>query len=225
MTTSAPLRTSAMIASFADPGVRTTPAPFGHALVEAAEKDERIVGLTADLGKYTDMHIFAKAFPERYFQMGMAEQLLFGAAAGRAETGLVPFASTYSVFAARRAYDFICLDIAEPGLNVNIVGGTAGADHWIRAFASSHRGRRDLPRRARADDCRSVRLGRYHTGRASAGRTRRSDPSAPLARPGTHRARRVRLHLRARQGQSRAGRHRCGVRVEWIDDDACPVGR
>src|SRR6478752_6133362 len=123
MTTSAPLRTSAMIASFADPGVRTTPAPFGSALVEAAEKDERIVGLTADLGKYTDMHIFAKAFPERYFQMGMAEQLLFGAAAGMAETGLVPFASTYSVFAARRAYDFICLDIAEPNLNVNIIGG------------------------------------------------------------------------------------------------------
>ena len=76
MTKLAPLRTSAMIASFADPGQRTTAAPFGHALVAAAEADKRIVGLTADLGKYTDMHIFAKAFPERYFQMGMAEQLL-----------------------------------------------------------------------------------------------------------------------------------------------------
>ena len=84
--------------------------------------------MTADLGKYTDMHIFAHAFPKRYFQMGMAEQLLFGAAAGMAETGLVPFASTYSVFAARRAYDFICLDIAEPGLNVNIVGGLPVTD-------------------------------------------------------------------------------------------------
>ena len=52
-----------MIASFADPGQNTTPAPFGHALVKAAKADERIVGLTADLGKYTDMHIFAKAFP------------------------------------------------------------------------------------------------------------------------------------------------------------------
>src|SRR6476646_9220174 len=126
MKTTAPLRTSAMIASFADPGQRTTPAPFGHALVAAAQADDQIVGLTADLGKYTDMHIFAKEFPQRYFQMGMAEQLLFGAAAGMAETGLVPFASTYSVFAARRAYDFICLDIAEPGLNVNIVGGLPG---------------------------------------------------------------------------------------------------
>ena len=116
MSTAAPkLTTSAMIASFADPGQKTTPAPVrarpGRA---AAQADDRIVGLTADLGKYTDMHIFAQAFPERFFQMGMAEQLLFGAAAGMAETGLVPFASTYSVFAARRAYDFICLDIAEP---------------------------------------------------------------------------------------------------------------
>ena len=50
MTSQAPLRTSAMIASFADPGQRTTPAPFGHALVAAARADERIVGMTADLG-------------------------------------------------------------------------------------------------------------------------------------------------------------------------------
>ncbi|MEV3903183.1 transketolase C-terminal domain-containing protein [Mycobacterium sp. NPDC050551] len=141
MTSVAPLRTSAMIASFADPGQRTTPAPFGHALVEAAKADERIVGLTADLGKYTDMHIFAKAFPDRYFQMGMAEQLLFGAAAGMAETGLIPFASTYSVFAARRAYDFICLDIAEPGLNVNIVGGLPGL---TTGYGPSHQATEDM---------------------------------------------------------------------------------
>jgi transketolase len=141
MTSVAPLRTSAMIASFADPGQRTTPAPFGHALVEAAKADERIVGLTADLGKYTDMHIFAKAFPDRYFQMGMAEQLLFGAAAGMAETGLIPFASTYSVFAARRAYDFICLDIAEPGLNVNIIGGLPGL---TTGYGPSHQATEDM---------------------------------------------------------------------------------
>src|SRR6478672_5806293 len=141
MSTAAPLRTSAMIASFADPGQRTTPAPFGHALVAAAQADERIVGLTADLGKYTDMHIFAKEFPDRFFQMGMAEQLLFGAAAGMAETGLVPFASTYSVFAARRAYDFICLDIAEPNLNVNIVGGLPGL---TTGYGPSHQATEDV---------------------------------------------------------------------------------
>ncbi|HEX3287067.1 MAG TPA: transketolase C-terminal domain-containing protein [Mycobacterium sp.] len=159
MTTSAPLRTSAMIASFADPGQRTTSAPFGHALVAAAENDDRIVGLTADLGKYTDMHIFAKAFPDRYFQMGMAEQLLFGAAAGMAETGLVPFASTYSVFAARRAYDFICLDIAEPGLNVNIVGGLPGL---TTGYGPSHQATEDvaifrgMPGLTIVDPCDSV---------------------------------------------------------------------
>jgi transketolase len=141
MTTTAPLRTSAMIASFADEGQRTTSAPFGHALVAAAQEDERIVGLTADLGKYTDMHIFAQAFPERFFQMGMAEQLLFGAAAGMAETGLIPFASTYSVFAARRAYDFICLDIAEPALNVNIIGGLPGL---TTGYGPSHQATEDV---------------------------------------------------------------------------------
>ena len=87
------------------------------------------------------MHIFAKAFPDRYFQMGMAEQLLFGAAAGMAETGLMPFASTYSVFAARRAYDFICLDIAEPGLNVNIVGGLPGL---TTGYGPSHQATEDI---------------------------------------------------------------------------------
>ncbi|WKG04339.1 transketolase family protein [Mycolicibacterium sp. HK-90] len=157
--TTTKLRTSAMIASFADPGQKTTPAPFGHALVKAAQADDRIVGLTADLGKYTDMHIFAQAYPERFFQMGMAEQLLFGAAAGMAETGLIPFASTYSVFAARRAYDFICLDIAEPGLNVNIVGGLPGL---TTGYGPSHQATEDvaifrgMPGLTIVDPCDSV---------------------------------------------------------------------
>ncbi|KRE27725.1 transketolase [Mycobacterium sp. Soil538] len=159
MTTATKLKTSAMIASFADPGQKTAPAPFGHALVEAARRDDRIVGLTADLGKYTDMHIFAQAFPDRFFQMGMAEQLLFGAAAGMAETGLVPFASTYSVFAARRAYDFICLDIAEPNLNVNVVGGLPGL---TTGYGPSHQATEDiaifrgLPNLTIVDPCDSV---------------------------------------------------------------------
>ena len=62
------------------------------------------------------MHIFRDAHPDRFFQTGMAEQAMLGAAAGMAEVGLVPFASTYAVFATRRAYDFLCLDIAEPAL-------------------------------------------------------------------------------------------------------------
>src|SRR5690349_23595297 len=159
MTSVAPLKTSAMIASFADPGQKTSSAPFGHALVKAAQADERIVGLTADLGKYTDMHIFANRFPDRFFQMGMAEQLLFGAAAGMAETGLMPFASTYSVFAARRAYDFICLDVAEPNLNVNIVGGLPGL---TTGYGPSHQATEDIaifrgmPNLTIVDPCDSV---------------------------------------------------------------------
>src|ERR1700761_2955435 len=78
------LKTSAMIASIASEGQRTKPAPFGHALAELAQSRSDIVGLTADLGKYTDLHIFAKAHPERFYQMGMAEQLLMAASAGMA---------------------------------------------------------------------------------------------------------------------------------------------
>ncbi len=70
------LKTSAMIASIAGEGQRTKAAPFGHALVSLAQKRADIIGMTADLAKYTDLHIFAKAFPDRFYQMGMAEQLL-----------------------------------------------------------------------------------------------------------------------------------------------------
>ncbi|KPW09284.1 Transketolase subunit B, partial [Pseudomonas syringae pv. atrofaciens] len=85
---------------------------FGHALAALAEQRQDIVGLSADLSKYTDLHIFAKAHPERFYQMGVAEQLLMSAAAGMAREGFVPFATTYAVFASRRAYDFICMAIA-----------------------------------------------------------------------------------------------------------------
>ena len=159
MTTTKRLTTSAMIASFADPGQKTTSAPFGHALAALAEQDTRVVGLTADLGKYTDMHVFAQAHPDRFFQMGMAEQLLLGAAAGMAEVGLVPFASTYSVFAARRAYDFLCLDIAEPNLNVNVVGGLPGL---TTGYGPSHQATEDIaifrgmPNLTIVDPCDSV---------------------------------------------------------------------
>lgn len=139
--TSAPQRSAAMIASIADPGVPTTAAPFGSALVALADTDPRIVGLTADLGKYTDLHVFAQAHPDRYFQMGMAEQLLMGAAAGMAQTGLVPFVTTYSVFATRRAYDWIALDMAEPGLNVNIVAALPGL---TTGYGPSHQATEDV---------------------------------------------------------------------------------
>ena len=81
------LTTSAMIASIASEGQRVKAAPFGKALVELAANRPEIVGMTADLSKYTDLHLFAQAYPERFYQMGMAEQLLMGAAGGMAKEG------------------------------------------------------------------------------------------------------------------------------------------
>ena len=135
------LTTSAMIASIASEGQRTKPAPFGHALVELARNRPEVVGLTADLGKYTDLHIFAKQFPDRYYQMGMAEQLLFGAASGLAAEGFMPFATTYAVFASRRAYDFIHQTIAEEDRNVKIACALPGL---TSGYGPSHQAAEDL---------------------------------------------------------------------------------
>ncbi len=135
------LTTSAMIASIAGPDQRTIAAPFGHALVELAKDRPEIVGLSADLAKYTDLHIFAKAYPERFFQMGMAEQLLMMAAAGMAREGFTPFATTYAVFASRRAYDFICMAIAEEDLNVKIVCALPGL---TTGYGPSHQATEDI---------------------------------------------------------------------------------
>ena len=135
------LTTSAMIASIAAEGQRTRAAPFGHALVEAARSRPEIVGMTADLGKYTDLHIFGAAFPDRYFQMGMAEQLLFGAASGLAAEGFTPFATTYAVFASRRAYDFIHQTIAEEDRNVKIACALPGL---TSGYGPSHQACEDL---------------------------------------------------------------------------------
>ena len=135
------LKTSAMIASIAGEGQRTRPAPFGNALVALARLRPEIVGMSADLAKYTDMHIFAQAFPERFFQMGMAEQLLMGAAGGMAKEGFIPFATTYAVFAARRAYDFIHQVIAEENLNVKIACALPGL---TTGYGPSHQATEDL---------------------------------------------------------------------------------
>lgn len=135
------LKTSAMIASIAGDGQVTRSAPFGHALVELARAKTNVIGMTADLGKYTDLHIFAKEFPERYYQMGMAEQLLMGAAAGFAHEGAQPFVTTYAVFATRRAYDFIHQTIAEDNLDVKIVCALPGL---TTGYGPSHQAAEDL---------------------------------------------------------------------------------
>jgi transketolase len=135
------LKTSAMIASIAGEGQITRSAPFGHALVELARNRPEVVGMTADLGKYTDLHLFAKEYPERFYQMGMAEQLLMGAAAGMAHEGAQPFVTTYAVFAARRAYDFIHQAIAEDNLDVKLVCALPGL---TTGYGPSHQAAEDL---------------------------------------------------------------------------------
>ncbi|MEM6441927.1 MAG: transketolase C-terminal domain-containing protein [Pseudomonadota bacterium] len=135
------LTTSAMIASVAAEGQRTRAAPFGHALVRLAQARDDVLGLTADLGKYTDLHVFRDAFPERCHQMGMAEQALLGAAAGLAAEGFTPFATTYAAFGTRRAYDFIHQAIAEEGLNVKIACALPGL---TSGYGPSHQATDDL---------------------------------------------------------------------------------
>ena len=153
------LTTSAMIASLAAEGQRTRAAPFGHALAKLAETRPEIVGLTADLAKYTDLHIFAQAHPDRFYQMGMAEQLLMSAAAGMAREGFLPFATTYCVFASRRAYDFICMAIAEEHLPVKIVCGLPGL---TTGYGPSHQATDDvaifraMPNMTIVDPCDAV---------------------------------------------------------------------
>ncbi|MBT0670934.1 transketolase family protein [Novosphingobium profundi] len=135
------LKTSAMIASIAAEGQRTISAPFGHALAELAAKKPEIVGMSADLAKYTDLHIFREAHPDRFYQMGMAEQLLMMAGAGMAREGFQPWLTTYAVFATRRAYDFLCLAIAEEGLDVKVACALPGL---TTGYGPSHQASEDI---------------------------------------------------------------------------------
>src|SRR5690606_37124123 len=135
------LRSGAMSVDLAKEGQRAVAAPLGQALLELARADERVVGLSADLAKYTDLHILRDAMPERFYQIGMAEQALLGAATGLAMEGFIPFASTYSVFATRRAYDFLMLDIAEANLNVNMVCALPGL---TTGYGPSHQATEDV---------------------------------------------------------------------------------
>ncbi len=139
--TSAPTPAPAIIASSVDEGYPTTPAPFGNALVALAEERPEIVGMSADLAKYTDIHIFAQAFPDRFYQMGMSEQLMATAAGGLAKEGFIPFATTYATFAARRCYDFVSQAVAEQDANVKLIGGLPGL---TTGYGPSHQATDDL---------------------------------------------------------------------------------
>lgn len=102
-----------------------TRVAYGKALVKLGEMNPDVVVLDADLSKSTKTDEFAQRFPERFFEMGIAEADMMGTAAGLAASGKIPFASTFAVFAAGRAFDQVRQVIAYPGLNVKI-GATHG---------------------------------------------------------------------------------------------------
>ncbi len=99
---------------------------YGKALVDLGKINKDVVVLDADLSGSTKTAGFAKEFPERFFNMGIAEQNLMGTAAGFAASGKIPFASTFAIFACGRAYDQIRNTIGYPKLNVKIAASHAG---------------------------------------------------------------------------------------------------
>lgn len=109
---------------------------FGKMLVELARENPNIIVLDADLNTSTRTDIFLGEFPKRFVQCGIAEQNMFGIAAGLATMGCIPFPTTFAVFATKRACDQVSISIAYPKLNVKIPGcypglptGKAGATH------------------------------------------------------------------------------------------------
>ncbi|MCL2479738.1 MAG: transketolase family protein [Treponema sp.] len=103
---------------------------YGEALVEAGKANKDIVVLEADLGKSTMSIMFKEAFPERFFEMGIAEQDMTSTAAGFALAGKIPFTGTFAVFAAGRAYDQIRCSVAIPHANVKIIGSSCGLSDY-----------------------------------------------------------------------------------------------
>jgi transketolase len=105
---------------------RSTRDAYGQALLRLGEADRRIVALDADLPSSTRTEYFGRKFPERFFNVGIAEQNLYSVAAGMAACGKIPFASTFAVFATERALNQIKQCIAYPALNVKIVTSHSG---------------------------------------------------------------------------------------------------
>lgn len=99
---------------------------YGQALVRLGEQNPAVVVLSADLAGSVKCDQFGRRFPERYFEVGIAEQNMVGIAAGLATTGLVPVVNSFAVFAVCRAFDQIRTSVAQPGLNVKIVGSYSG---------------------------------------------------------------------------------------------------
>jgi transketolase len=122
-------------------GKVTELAPFGNTLADLARERPEIVGLTADMGRYSDILPFRDAHPTRFFNVGMAEQNLIMMAAGLAKTGKIAYCTTYSVFITRRAYDFVAIACAHSMANVKIFAGMPGL---VNGYGATHQATEDL---------------------------------------------------------------------------------
>ncbi|NLO32394.1 MAG: transketolase family protein [Candidatus Hydrogenedentes bacterium] len=109
---------------------------YGIVLKDLGALHPEIVGLSADLAKSTKIGTFGDAYPDRFFNFGIAEQNMFGVSAGLARAGLIPFVSTFSAFASMRACEFLRTDVCYQNLNVKVIAthggisfGSAGSTH------------------------------------------------------------------------------------------------
>ena len=158
---------------------------YGEAVAELGERNENIVVLDADLSEATKTCIFAKKFPNRFFEMGISEQDMLSTAAGLATSGLTAYASTFAIFATGRAYDQIRNSICYPKLNVKICAthagvtvGEDGATHQMLEDINLMRGLPNMKVMSVSDDTQTrwaveeiakingpvyLRLGRYAT--------------------------------------------------------------
>lgn len=158
---------------------------YGEAVAELGERNENIVVLDADLSEATKTCIFAKKFPNRFFEMGISEQDMLSTAAGLAASGLTAYASTFAIFATGRAYDQIRNSICYPKLNVKICAthagvtvGEDGATHQMLEDINLMRGLPNMKVMSVSDDTQTrwaveeiakingpvyLRLGRYAT--------------------------------------------------------------
>jgi transketolase len=124
-----------------DPTLLAKSGPFGHAMLAIGERRPDVVALSADVAGVTGLAPFAQAFPERFVNVGMAEENLISVAVGLWKAGFTPVATTFAVFATRRALDFIAIQCALNRANVKIVAALPGI---YSTFGPTHQGIDDL---------------------------------------------------------------------------------
>ena len=163
-----------------DASTMTAKEIYGRTLAALAENNDRIVGVTADLEKTTAIKFFADKFPERFYNVGIAEQNMMGIAAGLAKAGFIPFASTMAIFACMRAGEQVRTDIAYQNLPVKIIATHAGIS-FGRHHPPLHRGLRHYEGHTQHDG--DLPRGRHRNQQSCSGLRRPPRPRICAHRP------------------------------------------